>query len=116
MTEQLEKPLAKAQVIPNVLDYIKAADYIDSVLGYSQRDAHTVYPEQGEYLDYWHYVMDDLFDGDFSNDTFVRGGLFSFASFYQDTLAEYGEADWRTIIAKVWADEYPDEYKIWMSW
>lgn len=114
--EKIDKPQPYDKVIHNVLDYTWAADYIDTVLGYSQRDAHTVYPEQGRYLDYWHYVMDELFGDAFTNDSFVRYGTYSFAVFYDRILKELGPDDWRVHIAKVWADEFPDEYHIWMSW
>ena len=114
--EQITKPQPYDKVIHNVLDYTHAADYIDIVLGFSQRDAHERFPEQGEYLDYWHYVMDKQFDNSFTNDSFVRYGPYSFVNFYEDIQKTLDKDDWRVHIAKVWADEFPDEYHIWMSW
>ncbi len=123
------KPQATAQTL-NVLEYIPAVEYIDSVLGFPQRDAHQRFKPElphvdadsdgdgqqngGEYLDYWHYVMDFLFDG-VRNDTYLSG-TYSFVDFADQTEQEYGPENWRTIIARVWAAEYPGEYTIRMSW
>jgi hypothetical protein len=98
----MDKPAAYDETIKNVLDYVDAKEYIDSVLGYDQRDAQVRFPEQGSYLDYWHYVIEELFDEAFTNDSFVRHGPFSFKEFYIRTMDKY--------------DEYPGEYHIWMSW
>ncbi len=114
--EQVKKPVPEDKVVHNVLDYTWAADYIDTVLGYEQRHAHTAFPEQGSYLNYWHYVMDRQFSNGFTNDSYVRYGPYSFVEFHEDILKEFGEDDWRVHIAKVWADEFPDSYQIWMSW
>jgi hypothetical protein len=117
----------------NTLDYIAAAKWINDVLGFEQRDAHVYfYPmsplcydgldidgqqDDGQYLDYWHYALDRFFGLDnVENDHYVRGGPYSFVDFYQTTLIKYGEMNWRTHIAKVWANEYPGCYRIWFSW
>jgi hypothetical protein len=121
-----------------VLDYIEAYDYINTVLGYSQRDAHKhfkpelphVDPDDNKYgqqnggtnLDYWHYVLEVFLDSSWSrwssswsSDSYVPG-TYSFVELAQYTEKKFGPENWRTIIAKVWANEYPDEYTLWMSW
>jgi hypothetical protein len=84
----MDKPEAKDHVTKNVLDYISAADYINEVLGYDQRDVAGKFANghcsDAEYQDYWHYVMDALFDN-FCNDSFVRYGPYSFSSFAEQT-------------------------------
>lgn len=125
----IEKPLAYKKLL-TILDYIEAKDYIDQVLGYDQRDAHVhfkpelphVDPEgnddgqqdRGTYLDYWHYVMEFQFNG-ISNDSYLSG-TYSFVEFAEQTEKEFGEQNWRSIIARTWANEYPGKYTIWMSW
>jgi hypothetical protein len=115
----MDKPEAKDHVTKNVLDYISAADYINEVLGYDQRDVAGKFANghcsDAEYQDYWHYVMDALFDN-FCNDSFVRYGPYSFSSFAEQTEKKFGADNWRTKIARVWASEYPGEYEIYMSW
>jgi hypothetical protein len=117
----MDKPSTKTITIENVLDYTEAAEYINSILGYDQRDAagkfsgSEVWDPKVEYLDYWHYVMDAQFDN-FSNDSFVRYGPYSFVRFAEQTRMNFGEDNWRSKIAEVWAREYPDEYEIWMCW
>jgi hypothetical protein len=125
----MEKPIAADRVLANVLDYTMAARYIDTVLGFEQRHAHKRFKKAetiegpdgkgqqraGEYLDYWHFVMNELFDA-FQNDTYVRYGPYNFVDFAKRVEEEFGEKNWRSHIAKVWAQEYPDKYEIWMSW
>ncbi len=124
-----DKPGLKTKTITS-LDYIEAAEYIDKVLGFPQRDAHQhfkpelphVDPEDnkygqqdsGKFLDYWHYMIDEVLM-DVRNDTYIPGE-YSFEWIADDVEQTFGAENWRTIIAKTWAREYPGDYKIWMSW
>jgi len=128
----MTKPIAYSKIFDNTLDYIEAVEYIDEVLGFSQRSAHVhFYPNDlasyvaedessgqqrgGAYMDYWHYVLENFFDN-VSNDNMIRYGPYNFTRFAVRTEEKYGPKNWRTVIAKTWAAEYPDEYNIWMSW
>jgi hypothetical protein len=119
----MTKPGIRTETL-QVLDYIEASAYIDTVLGFGQRQAHYHFKPElpnvdqqhgGNYLDYWHYVIEKLFTDSWGNDSYIPG-TYSFADFAQETEEIFGDLNWRTIIAKVWAAEYPDEYIIWMSW
>ena len=94
----MKKPEAYQEVIDNVLDYIDAQNYINSILGFDQRIAQTKFPDQGSHLDYWRYMIDCQF-GNFSNDSFMKGTI-SFQEIYEELQEEFGDEDWKFLLPK----------------